>query len=460
MLSKKTVIITVIILVSLVAGGFIGFYFYTKQSGPTNPGTPNDRDFANYDPITDVPVGTSTDTTVVVTGDPAAEPIIPRLRKISDEPVAGSDFVNIDIIATSTRTTEPADLSRGGQPQATAAPRIIGTREVIRFIERASGHIYETSTTTPTTVRVSNTTVPKIYESFFFAKGDSLILRDLVGGTDVIRTQYASLRLASTTEEEKVLELRDLPLNLLQVVRSPSKTQLFSIQKDGVTGILTAPDGGAVQNIFELPFREWLVQWPERRSIILTTKPSGFFPGFAYLLNPETKTFTRILGGISGLTTNTSQDANKILYSKSESGSIRLFVFNRRTGQSIDTQFKTLPEKCTWANTEVNTIYCAIPENIAFNTYPDIWYQGGITFSDSIWKINIDTFEARLISKPQTEVGEIIDVQSIQINPTDDYLLIQNKITLDLWGLRLKDLPKIEIDPLTIVGTSTATTSR
>ncbi len=461
-MNRKTAFIIIVVALSLIIGGLIGFYFYTIRNNPTATFFGRDisgRNFANYDPSSpNTGTSTATQDTPVIVGTSTSPQDMPRLRKISDNPVAGFSFVNKDIIATSTRNIEPPDLSQtGGRPVATPAPRVIGNVEVIRYIERATGHIFETSTSTPITTRISNTTIPKIYEALFAERGDSLILRDLIGSTDIIRTQYASLVRSTTTNSEELETVtKDLTVNLLQAVLSPTKNQLFSIQKEGVTGFLSTPDGGGIQTVLDIPFKEWLVQWPERRAIVLTTKPSGFFPGYAYVLNPENRSFTRILGNINGLTTSMSpQDTNKLIYSRSDAGTFSLWAFDRRTSESTNLQVRTLPEKCVWANTEADTIYCAIPDDIAFNTYPDVWYQGRITFSDSIWKINISTREARLISRPQSEVSEIIDVEKIEINPKDDYLLLTNKINYDLWGLRLVEPARPPANPLDSIGTST-----
>ncbi|HEY1037608.1 MAG TPA: hypothetical protein VGE62_03415 [Candidatus Paceibacterota bacterium] len=465
-MNRKVAFIIIVVTLSLLIGGLIGFYFYTLRTNPgttifgQNPG----RNFANYDPANPNQGNATTspqDPSII--GTSTVPTVVPKLRKISVSPVAGFSFVNKDIFASSTRNIEPEDTSRtGGRVIAPQTPRIIGTEEKIRYVDRAYGHVFETSTSTLETVRLSNTTIPKIYEAAFVEKGNSIIFRNLIGSTDVIGTRYASLVKATTTDEgdtEMMTELKDLTANLLQVAVSPAKNQLFSIQKEGVTGFLSTPDGGAIQNILEIPFREWLVQWPEARTIVLTSKPSGFFPGYAYVLNPQNRSMTRILGGINGLTTSMSPDGNKLIYSRSDAGTFSLLSFDRRTGESFDLQTKTLPEKCVWANTEADTIYCAVPENIAFNTYPDVWYQGRITFSDSLWKLNIATREARLISRLQDEAKEIVDVQSMRISADDGYLLFDNKINLSLFGYQLKEPARPVFNPLDAVGTSTASSS-
>jgi hypothetical protein len=194
----------------------------------------------------------------------------------------------------------------------------------------------------------------------------------------------------------------------------------------------------------------------------VTTKPSGFAPGYAYTLNTKTKAFTRLFGGINGLTTLGSPDLSQVLYGESGSGTLNLGVFVSKDSSLHDLSVRTLPEKCVWANTEKGIVYCAVPENVAFNTYPDVWYQGLITFSDDIWKINTNTGEKEILMIPDRQPGgEIIDMTNMSIDPNDDYLIFNNKIDLSLWGYQLKvPIVKAVIDPLSQTSTSTSSSTR
>lgn len=471
MISKKTSFIIIILVLSLLVGGLLGFYFYTKNKNPGSTilggRTGGNTNFGGYDPngtIPSKPNETST-STPIIPGSTLTEVKIPKLRKISDVPVAGVDFIAVPIYEDPNKNVEPVDLSVSKTKAPVKKPlKLVEVKNTIRYIERGTGHIYETSTSTLEKTRISNTTAPKIYEAHFVNKGDNLILRGLIGSSDIISTQYASLVVSSTTEgeegENKTLEMKDLPIQIAQVAISPSKTQLFSIMDSGVRGLLSKIDGGAQVGIFDTPYREWIASWPEERNIVLTTRASGFAPGFAYILNTSTKALTRVLGNIYGLTTLTSPDLSKILYSKSERGTFTLNYFNRTDSSSVELSFKTLPEKCIWSKKEKGVLFCAIPENIAFSTYPDVWYQGLINFSDSVWKIDTNTGEARVIMNIQNESGEVIDVINPYLSPNEDYLVFTNKIDLTLWGLQLVEpVRTFEVNPLDSIKEATSTAS-
>ncbi len=82
---------------------------------------------------------------------------------------------------------------------------------------------------------------------------------------------------------------------------------------------------------------------------------------------------------------------------------------------------------------EENTTYCAIPRNLTLRNLPDNWYKGIASFSDDIWRINLETNEAELVM----ELTENIDVVNMKINETGDYLAFLNKKDMTLWGIDL-----------------------
>ncbi len=465
MISKRTSLIIIILVISLLVGGLIGFYFYTKNKNPGSTilgrqvGTRTN--FGGYDPNSTINPTTNTETgsSSIPTSTLTAVKI-PKLRKISDVPTAGADFVLVPIYEDINKNVEPADLSVSKTPIKKQL-KLIETKTFIRYIERGTGHIYQTATSSLEKDRVSITTEPKIYEAFFTDKGDNLILRGLIGSSDIVSTRYASLLTSTSSANEiKTLSAKDLPIQISQIAISPSKTQLFSIMESGVRGLLSKIDGGSTVGIFNTPYREWIPSWPEERNIVLTTKASGFAPGFAYILNTSSKQLTRILGNIYGLTTLTSPDLSKVLFSASERGTFTLNYFNRTENTTTGLPFKTLPEKCIWSKKEKSVVFCAVPENIAFSTYPDVWYQGLISFSDSIWKIDLETGETRIIVNTQEESGEVLDTTNLYLSPNEDYLVFTNKVDLSLWGLQLiEPVITIEINPLDSINSTTTATS-
>ena len=168
--------------------------------------------------------------------------------------------------------------------------------------------------------------------------------------------------------------------------------------------------------------------------ITLNTKPSYGVQGFMYSLDPVTKKMNKILSGIYGLTTLTSPNGKLILYGNNN---LSLNLYNLDTQDSIALGIKTLPEKCVW-NSGSTAIYCAVPKSIDSANYPDSWYQGETSFSDQIWKVNVDSGSASIIADPvQFSKGEDVDGIKLSLDESEKYLFFVNKKDSYLWELSL-----------------------
>jgi hypothetical protein len=435
-MSKQNLIVIIVVIISLVTGGLFGFYFYLshKNGEAISRGIPTSNGFFNIGSTQTPPTPnpsevTDTATTTETVAATVPRPI-PQLRHLTLAPVAGSAFISKDILAVNTSTVGTSTK---------AASKVIGSVEVIRWVDRTTGKIYETSSSTLEVTRISNTTIPKIYEaSFVDKKGQGIVFRDIFEGTDVIRTRYGLMRNESSTSSEQLINMTDLDNNITQLAISPAGESLFSILPTDTRGVLSRPDGSNKTNIFESPFHEWLVSWPSLRSIVLNTKPSGTTEGFAYLLDPQTRSITKLVGDIKGLTTLLSPDGTKLLIGESIPGTTEIHVLDRKTGEKKNLGIRTFPEKCVWSKKEVSSIYCAVPENIQYDIYPDAWYMGRISFSDSIWKINTETGESRLLAQPIYIVGQSIDILNLSLNSAEEFLLFQDKNDLSLWSYKLE----------------------
>ncbi len=98
---------------------------------------------------------------------------------------------------------------------------------------------------------------------------------------------------------------------------------------------------------------------------------------------------------------------------------------------------KTLPEKCVWSQLNNSVVYCAVPDSIPRATYPDQWYQGIVSFSDSIWMINTKTGVTKDLAPLRQISNGDIDAINLSLDSKEDYLTFMNKRDLSLWGLQL-----------------------
>jgi hypothetical protein len=228
-----------------------------------------------------------------------------------------------------------------------------------------------------------------------------------------------------------------LPDDVIDVSVSPDASKIFyllNVGENAVGTILNLADNKKTQ-VFDSAFSEWLSYWPTSTMITLTTKPSYVVTGHMYTINTTTKSFTRVLGDIYGLTTLTSPNGKTVLYGDSNL-LLNTYDLTKKTSASVGVL--TMPEKCTWGSAS-DVLYCAVPTNLTAGQYPDTWYQGEVSFTDQIWKIDLKTGATTMLVDPITvRGGEAIDGIKLSLSADGKYLLFVNKKDSFLWKLDLE----------------------
>ena len=85
-----------------------------------------------------------------------------------------------------------------------------------------------------------------------------------------------------------------------------------------------------------------------------------------------------------------------------------------------------------------SAIYCGIPADPPQNfNYPDDWYQGAISFSDRIWKIDVSGRYAQLVLDFSKETENPLDATALAIDPLNTALVFVNKNDGSLWSYEL-----------------------
>ena len=315
-----------------------------------------------------------------------------------------------------------------------------------RYMYRGNGHIEETQINSLKVDKISNITIPEVYETVFSNDGNSFIARYLRDGTDDIQTYSAILKSKTTSSSTPTVAtstLKDvlgiyLDLNIREMAISPSKTKLLALMYEnggGKINILNS-DGTNKKTVLVSPLREWLIHFGTDARSVISTKPSGYTNGFAYFLDNGTGALTKIGGNLPGLTVLPSRDLTYILLGNG-GVSAGLSVINTKSGNEAGQSLATLPEKCVWSKTNIEVFYCAVPKNLPRAVYPDDWYKGKIFFDDEIWKIDLKNGSSNLVVDPQSLVNESIDATNLDISSGDNYLTFINKKDLTLWGLTL-----------------------
>ncbi|AKM83942.1 TPA: hypothetical protein DCZ46_01250 [Candidatus Campbellbacteria bacterium] len=417
-MTKKILIILIIILILAVVGVFI-FYFAFSKNNPNSDqfdGSPLGFIFGNFGGggnNLDEDVDNGPDITI------GEEKPLLRLRKISETPTAGFVvFQNEDKEVT------------------------------VRYTERSTGHIFEASTVRPTIKRISNTTIPRIYEAVWVNSEES-VMRYLDEDNN-IKSFYAKIikNDADSTEEGKTegVFLRD---NIKDVFLYGKKILNIYNEAGYSQFVISDVDGSNSFEIYEYPLEGWLIQSPKTGMFALTIKPTYDNFGYLYFLDINSKEKTKILSKVVGLTTLTSGDANKVLFAEK----IKLSSYDVDNKETKKMDVDTLPEKCAWFNDSISVI-CGIPKNTLGGKYPDDWYQGIYSFSDDIYILDVDGGFSELIISPEEFSGENIDLIKPIFSSDEKFLFFINKKDQSLWSLEIS--PEIKIKTENI---ETATTT-
>jgi hypothetical protein len=441
-MSKRNLILLIIILVVIVAIIFGFFYFYqpANQTGEDAEGT---NFFANFLPFGGSKTVTPTDTTTPVdvsgyipTSEEEARAI--KLTKVSGFPIAGfgvfmkERFKDVPIVIP----TEQVELL----PQTTT-PIAPPTEfmPALRYVNKATGNIYQTFADRIDERKFSSTIIPRVYEAYFGNKGDSVVMRYLKTDNKTIETFFGTLPkeyLGADSAGTSEIKGSFLPENISDISVSPDASKMFYLFDvgDNTAGVTLTLQTGAKIQVFDSPFTEWLSSWPNYKMITITTKPSTNVLGYMYAINPDRKDLNKVLGGINGLTTLASPNGKMVLYGDNN---LSLNIFNIDTGGSTLLGIKTLPEKCVWG-TASDIIYCAVPKFVDRVQYPDSWYQGEVSFSDEIWKIDVASGNTTMILDSISISGEEIDGIKLSLDENQNYLFFMNKKDSYLWELSLK----------------------
>ncbi|MEK7178854.1 MAG: hypothetical protein AAB727_01195, partial [Patescibacteria group bacterium] len=143
----------------------------------------------------------------------------------------------------------------------------------------------------------------------------------------------------------------------------------------------------------------------------------------------------KILGNIRGLTALLSPDKKNVLFSRSTETDFKTYLYDIKNKTAFFFPVVTLPEKCAWKE---RTVYCGAPREIPEALYPDDWYQGVVSFSDDIWKIDADTGAVDIVVNGESSQDGGFDATGLMIQSDGTSLLFTNKNDSTLWSVELK----------------------
>jgi hypothetical protein len=352
------------------------------------------------------------------------EEVAPNLVRITQGPVALGSLVFLapkEIVEEEGPDTGTSSASVAKKGKTIFVPEV-------RYVERKSGNVYKYEFNEKLLSRISNRTLPGIQEAAWTADGKTAFLRFLSAnqsGTEVAET-YA---LPTESEGGYLLES-----GLDQVVVSGTST-VITLLPSTTGSIATAAraDGANAKTLFTSSLSS-LRLYPAGKGVGAFTKPSAQMDGFGFMVSAA-GAFDRILGPYRGFTMLPSPSGKQVAYSYLSGQTLVASVMDTATRASTALPVALLPEKCVWAADE-QSIYCAVPRSMS-GSWPDSWYQGAVSFSDRIWKIDLLARTAVLVVDSVAVANTPIDGVSLSIDANSDVLLFTNKADGSLWAYDL-----------------------
>ncbi|HEV7702339.1 MAG TPA: hypothetical protein VGO63_02770 [Candidatus Paceibacterota bacterium] len=466
-MSKRNFILLIIIL-GLVIAGLFGFLYLRSGTTPVDVVTSGTNFLSQFNPFAsntptpgDEPSGIDTNGDGTITQEELAAV---KLKKISSMPIAGFTIfskerlkdIPVPIAPPSTTvnvTTTEQETVTSVPPATTTTKTTTTTKKVttkpiapptefaaaLRYVERATGNIYQTFADKIIERKFSGIVIPKIYDAYFGNNGQSVVMRHLKPNETTIETFVGALPKEKLGEDMPTNEVKGYFLtdDIKDISLSPDKSKIFYLLSTGgsATGTVLNLADGKKTSVFNSAFTEWNSFWGNNRTITLTTKPSAGVPGYMYTVDIDKKNLIQVLGNVNGLTALMSPNGKLVLVANNN---LELYVYHTDTKAYDALGVKTLPEKCTW-NKTAEFIYCAVPVSLEGAAYPDDWYRGEISFSDQIWRISLADGNTSMIADPfLIPSGEDIDGIKLELDTNENYLFFVNKKDSYLWELNLK----------------------
>lgn len=340
-----------------------------------------------------------------------SEPV-PRLRKISNEPVAGAVIFNT------------------------------GTTSVVRFIEKGTGNVYETNSNSVKITRLTNTTIPKIIRAFWLPNGSGFLAQTLLIENEIIETNFVKLNKNNASSTSEILTpfsttIGKLPTNIKGITIKPDGTKIFYYTTNGSSNwFVSNPDGTGSSVVMSHPLTEWIPKWISSNTITMQSKGSSGAIGFVYSFDVVNKTLKKMGTEAVGLSANVNTDGSLDLISSGGTAP-QLALIDNKNIISNPISINTLAEKCVWLKNKNPLVYCAVPNQIPKGNYPDSWYKGLISTEDSITKVDLANDVSYTIANLSSLSKQKIDAADLSLSPDETHLIFRNKIDGFLWMLKI-----------------------
>ena len=398
---QRTFIIIAVVVVALGVGVAVYFSFFNTPSVVVAPEGSTTLPVAGQN----IP---GTETTINTITAPLSVPVTvsARLVQISKGPVVPGEAV-VNIQAKNASST--GDVA-------------------VTYIERESGNVFSYLVHAKTLTRTSNKTVPGIQSAAWLPDASLAFVRYL-SGPDFSTVNTYALSASSSSGFF-------LPQNLSDVAVSSTNILMLASGVNGSIASLSRADGTRPSEIFTTPLSSLRISFAGKNKYLAFTKPTATLSGSAFVVD-GTGSFSRVAGPLNGLVARASSSGTWVLVSHTLGNKMQMNLINTTTGDFLPLPVATIADKCVWTADE-SAVYCGVPTNPSENAqYPDDWYQGAVSFSDRIWKIDVAGRFAQFVLDFSKETNAILDAEALALDPLNTVLVFINKNDGSLWSYSL-----------------------
>ncbi len=289
--------------------------------------------------------------------------------------------------------------------------------EMLRYVERPSGNVFEVPLAGGSPQRITNTLIPRVYEVSWIDP-NTLILRHAKEENGLtVQTFLASIKTATSSPEVGTLTGSYLDDNIRSIVSytNNKKPWLFYLvaNEQGTFGITTDGMGKNPKRLWSSALHGWRFSQFEN-TVLLWQKASEGIVGSAYTLSLKTGESKLLLGNKNGLTVLKHPLEDAVLYSTSLNGKTTLFA--QVADVTRELPVATFAEKCVWGVGAPLRAYCAVPRSLPSAQLPDAWYRGEVSFDDQWFSVDATqgTAETMLDPKEDQDVGlDVVDPSTL-----------------------------------------------
>lgn len=295
-----------------------------------------------------------------------------------------------------------------------------GDSDILRYVERGTGYVYEIDTTDGSEERITGTTIPRVVAAYFSEDGESVAM--------IVEESTNTRVLAGIIDtDEESIDFITLPPGAFDPVFKDTTTIQYGVHTNDGTDIfeLTITSNNPTRT-HTVPFKDVTILADDTAYVF--NRPTEYFKGSLYrvgnTLSPVTPGDFGFVGGVN---------AAYYLGSGIQDGNYTSYAIDRTSDNVLRLPVMYVPEKCAFVSSNDSLIWCAMSFDGFGDSFLEAWYQGSVSSEDVLWRVDIGAQEATLHSVFLEDSGRRIDVDMMHSDTAGEKPLFRNRLNNTLW---------------------------